>query len=123
MVDLDTSFLIEALREGTDQAALLGSWRSLGETMEISAIAWGEFLSGPLTAGTEEMARVLFPRPRALEQDDAERAALLFNQTGRRSKSYVDCCIAASAIRAGSRLATSNEDDFKRMLPHGLRLA
>ena len=34
-----------------------------------------------------------------LEQADAERAARLFNLTGRRAKSYAVCCIAAVAIR------------------------
>ena len=63
-----------------------------------------------------------FPK-RDLLEVDAERAAHLFNETGRRSKSFADCCIAAAAVRAGAKLATSNEDDFKRMVPHGLQLA
>jgi predicted nucleic acid-binding protein len=123
VVDLDTSFLIEAMHPDTAEAVLLAGWLAAGETVEVSAVAWGEFLCGPLLENHEETARRMLPDVRAFDKIDAERAAELFNLSGRRSKSYADCCIAACAIRAGARLATSNEDDFKRMLPHGLQLA
>lgn len=61
--------------------------------------------------------------PKALTRPDAEKAAELFNATGRRAKSYADCCIAAIAIRASVPLAASNHDDFNPMLAHGLALA
>ena len=54
---------------------------------------------------------------------NAEKAAELFNLTGRRSRSYVDCCIAAIAIRAQAPLATSNRHDFTSMAAQGLMLA
>ncbi len=83
----------------------------------------GEFLCGPISVAAEGFARLMLPAAVPLEQADAEKAARLFNQTGRRSKSYADCCIAAVAIRLGAPLATSNRDDFAPMVPHGLLLA
>jgi predicted nucleic acid-binding protein len=94
-----------------------------GERVGISAVAWGEFLCGPLSAGVETLARQLLPAPEPLISADAERAAQLFSATGRRSRSFADCCIAAVALRVGSRLATSNTADFQPFVPHGLVLA
>ena len=68
------------------------------------------------------LASIAFSQEKA-PPTDAEKAARLFNLTGRRSKSYADCCIAAVAIRLGAPLATSNRDDFTPMVPHGLILA
>ena len=123
MIHLDTNFLIDALVPGSAQEAQLVGWLGAGETLGISALAWGEFLCGPLSPVAEAFARRLFPDAAALERADAEKAAELFNLTGRRSKSYVDCCIAAVAIRVQAPLATSNRDDFMPMVPHGLVLA
>ena len=123
MVHLDTNFLIDALVSGSSQEAQLVKWLASGEPLRTSAVAWGEFLCGPLSAAAEALARRFFPNAEAFEQADAEKAASLFNLTGRRSKSYADCCIAAVAIRAHAALATSNRDDFLAMVPHGLLLA
>lgn len=98
-------------------------WLSSGKSVGISAIAWGEFLCGPLSPAAEAFARQLLPAAHPLERADAEKAAELFNLTGRKSKSYADCCIAAVTIRQQAALATSNRDDFLRMVPHGLVLA
>ena len=123
MIHLDTNFLIDALVPGSAQEAQLVGWLGAGETLGISALAWGEFLCGPLSPAAETFARSFFPGAEVLERADAEKAAELFNLTGRRSKSYADCCIAAVAIRAQAPLATSNRDDFTPMTPHGLVLA
>lgn len=123
MIHLDTNFLIDALVPGSEQETQFAGWLSAGEKLGISAVAWGEFLCGPLSATAEELARKLLPVAESLERADAEKAAELFNLTGRRSKSYADCCIGAVAIRCGALLATSNRDDFTPLVPHGLVLA
>ena len=89
----------------------------------MSALAWGEFLCGPLSETAEAFARQLLPIAEPLDRSDAEKAAVLFNLTGRRSKTYTDCCIAAVAIRLQAPLATSNRSDFTPMTAHGLMLA
>jgi len=47
----------------------------------------------------------------------------VLNRTGRRTKSFVDCCIAATAIRVSAPLATSNPVGFLPLAAHGLVLA
>ena len=123
MIHLDTNFLIDALVSGSAQEAALVGCLGAGETLGISAVAWGEFICGPLSTAAEALARQLLPDAEALERIDAEKAAELFNLTGRRAKSFADCCIAAVAIRAHAQLATSNRDDFTPMIPHWLMLA
>lgn len=123
MIHLDTNFLIDALVAGSSQESQMIAWLSAGETVGISAIAWGEFLCGPLSPIAEAFARQLLPNAEPLDRTDAELAARLFNATGRRSKSYADCCVAAVAIRMKASLATSNVNDFKPMIAHGLVLA
>ncbi len=120
---LDTNFLIDALVPGSAQEAQRWAGLGAGEPLGISPVAWGEFLRGPLSPAAEALARRLLPDAEALEQADAEKAAELFNLTGRRAKRFSDCCIAAVAIRSHAQLATSNREDFMPMVAHGLGLA
>ncbi len=123
MVHLDTNFLIDALVAGSPQESALAMWLVSGEPVGISAVAWGEFLCGPLSPAAEVAARQMLPVSENLTRADAEMAAGLFNKTGRRSKTYADCCIAAVAIRVHARLATSNAGDFAPLAAFGLTLA
>jgi predicted nucleic acid-binding protein len=93
-----------------------------GEDLGISAIAWSEFLCGPLSAQEQALAEILFPTPEPFLPTDALMSAVLFNATGRRSRSLADCQIAAVAIRCGARLATNNLADFLPFESRGLAL-
>jgi predicted nucleic acid-binding protein len=67
-------------------------------------------------------ARALLPNPEPLLPADADRAADLYNATGRRRGSLADCLIAATCLRLGASLATANVGDFRGFEPMGLRL-
>lgn len=88
----------------------------------MSTIAWTEFLCGPVDANDSAIATRLVTERPAFTDDDAALAAKLFNASGRRRGSLADCMIAAAAIRAEAPLATSNSQDFTRLVAHGLVL-
>jgi predicted nucleic acid-binding protein len=89
----------------------------------MSAVALAELLCGPLEASHLELiSRVVSERAPFLEED-AVLAARLFNESGRRRGSLMDCIIAASALRAGASLATANARDFRRFAAAGLTLS
>lgn len=122
-VHLDTNCLVyytngdgEALIERID------SWLREGRKLSVSAMVWAEFLCGPLSEEDQDLATALISDVLPITREDAALAGLLFQATGRRTRSLSDCVIAATAIRAGVPLATKNQDDFKAFVPHGLRL-
>jgi len=120
---LDTSFLIAALEGRPRELAWMDAAAAGAAPLAISAIAWCEFLCGPLRPGQERDARALLGEPVAFTEADAALAATLYNQGGRRRGSLPDCQIAAVAIRSGAGLATPNPRDFARFTAAGLRLA
>ena len=123
MIHLDTNFLIQISVAGSAAHARFAAWASAQEAVNVSTIAWAEFLCGPMDATGEALARQIFPQPEPFVAADAAMAASLFNQTGRRSRSLADCMIAAVAMRCGARLATLNAGDFQPLTSHGLNLA
>lgn len=123
MIHLDTSFLIRALARETAEDLQFRDWLRGGTSFAISAIAWAEFLCGPLQAGQAELAARIVREQLPFLPEDAFQAARLFNLGGRRRGSLTDCMIAAIALRAGATLATSNPGDFHKLEPYGLRLA
>jgi len=123
MIHLDTSFLIRALDAGSTQDRQLRDWISDGVVLGMSAVAWTEFLCGPLPSATLVLADDLVGPRRAFTTGDATLAARLFNESGRRRGSLLDCMIAATALGEGARIATMNVKDFRRFEPFGLRLA
>lgn len=123
MIHFDTNFLIQATKGGSPSHHDFRKWSAAGEILTVSSIAWAEYLCGPLDSKGEQIARQMFPSPESFLATDADLAALLFNRTGRRSRSLADCMIAAVAIREGAKLATLNKGDFQPFVSHGLALA
>ena len=56
MIHLDTNYLIGLAVPGSREAAEVDEWLAAGQTLAVSAIAWSEFLNGPVTL--EEISRV-----------------------------------------------------------------
>jgi predicted nucleic acid-binding protein len=124
MIHLDTNYLIGLLVKGSPQAGDVAGWLVAGQTFAASAIAWTEFLNGPVTPLEVSRAEaVLQSRIVPFGQQEAVLAADLFNRTGRRRGSRFDCLIAATAILTQAEVATVNQSDFRAFLQHGLRLA
>jgi predicted nucleic acid-binding protein len=113
IIELDSNFLVAVLDAGGNQSEMLHSWTRSGARIQISAIAWSEYLCGPLDAAVVPLTRKLVNSVEAFTERDAELASELFNGTGRRSRSHVDCMIAAHAIRRDATLATLNTRDFR----------
>lgn len=122
-IHLDTSFLIRALLPGSPEAARLTEWLSDRHALAVSAVAWCEFLCGPMDREVEGVARRLVQRVVPVGEDEAAQAAGLFNHAGRRRGSLADCLIAATAMLDGGVLATSDPGHFQRFLDAGLTLA
>jgi len=128
---LDTDYLVsfaDHFHENHGRARdEIREWIIAGHDVSASSVAWQEFYSGKskprppeITAfakGTLTAGIVLFG------EEQAEKAAELFHQTGRRRRLVCDCAIAATAIVANAELATFNLTHFKRFVPYGLRIA
>ena len=121
-VHLDTSFLIRALVPGTDECTRLRRWLTERTPLAVSTLVWGEFLCGPLDDEASAVAARIAHRHVPVRTTEATDAARLFNASGRRRGSFPDCVIAATAIGAGAKLATSDTADFGRFSAMGLEL-
>jgi predicted nucleic acid-binding protein len=121
-VYLDTSFLIRALVRGTPEDRTLRLWLAAGRSVRISSLVWAEFLCGPLSPEEQELARGVVGQPSPFSDEDAALAAELFNESGRRRRTFLDCLIAAGALRGRGELATSNPADFQPFAERGLTI-
>jgi predicted nucleic acid-binding protein len=122
VIQLDTSFLIRALVRHSPEDALLRRWLRDRTPLGVSAIAWTEFLCGPLRPREVELAAQIVGEVLPFRLDEATVAAELFNGSGRRRGTLVDCMLAASAISRDAALATSNPADFHRLEARGLKV-
>jgi predicted nucleic acid-binding protein len=122
MIHLDTSFLIRGLVRGSREDERLRAWLGAGEALAMSAVAWAEFLCGPVEAPLLELVGQIVTERVPFGEGEAALAAHLFNQSGRRRGSLADCMIAASAIQARAALATQNPVDYRRFEALGLRI-
>jgi len=123
VIHLDTSFLIRVFVAGSLEDKSLRRWLRTGETVRISSVVWAEFLCGPVSNAIAEDVAELFGEPVPFEGMDATLAAQLYNLTGRRRGSMIDCMIAAIALRNAAALATGNAAGFRRFAQTGLQLA
>lgn len=124
MIHLDTNYLIGLLVRGSPEATKVDQWLVSGESLAVSAIAWTEFINGPVTAAeVSQVEIVLQSQIIPFGKTEAVLAADLFNKTGRRRGSRFDCMIAATAILHQAGLATVNQPDFKGFTALGLKLA
>ena len=89
----------------------------------MSAIAWAEFLCGPIDKSVLKLATEIIRRRSSFAEEQAIIAARLFNESGRQRGTFVDCMIAATALSEGALIATSNVSDFRRFEPFGLKMA
>lgn len=115
MIHLDTSFLIRALVVGSPEDRRLRGWIVGNEGLRVSAVAWAEFLCGPIEPAAVELAGDILDEPIPFLAEDAAGAARLFNLSGRRRGSLTDCMVAAVAVRMRASLATSNPKDFNKL--------
>jgi predicted nucleic acid-binding protein len=124
MIHLDTNYLVGLAVARSPQAQRVDQWLASGESLAASALAWAEFLNGPVQP--QEIAlveSVIEGRVVPFDKAAAILAADLFNQTRRRRGSRFDCLIAATAILVQADLATENSGDFAPFVSHGLKLA
>ena len=122
MIHLDTSFLIRALNLGTPEDRKLREWIGAGETLSMSAVAWAEFLCGPLDESEIALADQIVGQRSDFTPDQAAIAARLFNESGRRRGSLIDYMIAAAALANSAPIATENVADFRRFQDFGLKV-
>ena len=123
MIHLDTSFLIRGSVSGSTEDRALRGWVGAQEALGVSTIAWAEFLCGPYERSSLEFLINVIDRHVDFTSAHAEIAAHLFNQSGRRRGSQMDCMIAATAIAENAPIATTNERDFRQFESEGLTLA
>ncbi|HEY2423947.1 MAG TPA: type II toxin-antitoxin system VapC family toxin [Chthoniobacterales bacterium] len=120
---LDTNYLVRCLLKGARESAEVVQWRQSGETLLSAAPAWYEFLCGPVTDQQSRIVRAFLSGGIiAFDEVHTTEAARLFNAVGRLRRLRTDTMIAATAIVAGARLATSNKGDFDLFIPHGLKI-
>jgi len=123
MIHLDTNYLIGLLFRGSVEAAKVDQWLAASQPLAASAIAWSEFLNGPVTSTeASQVEAVVNSQIISFGKAEAALASDLFNKTGRRRGSRFDCLIAATAILADAELATENKSDFTPFVPFGLKV-
>ncbi len=123
MIHLDTSFLIRALVRGSRQDRTLRRWLKEDETLAMSAVAWTEFLCGPVAEEHLPIVAQIIAERAPFRDEEARVAAELYHRSGRHRGSLVDCMIAAIALTGDAPLATANTDEFRRFVAWGLVLA
>jgi len=76
VIQLDTSFLIRALVRHSPEDELLRQWLRDGTPLAVSAIAWTEFLCGPLRRREIQLAAQIVGEVLPFGQDARELPSL-----------------------------------------------
>ena len=122
MILLDTNYLIAVLVKNSPEADRIRAWLA-SEDLCTTAIAWYEFLSGPVDEeGVGLVSALLRDRVIPFSGNQAQEGARLWNATGRQRRLRIDAMIAGAAVVSGAELATANLGDFEPFRPYGLRL-
>ena len=121
-IHLDTNQLIGAAQLGSTVHLRVDRWLRGGVILQTSAIAWAEFLCGPVTPAERVTAESILSAIHPIDARSAALGATLFNASGRRARSLANCLIAATALLSEAPLFTENRDDFQPFVPHGLVL-
>jgi predicted nucleic acid-binding protein len=113
-VHLDTDFLVRALAsQGPERRRLFELAASRAE-MQMSSLAWYEFVRGPRSPEQVAVARSLFEDDGIIPFSDdlAELAAETFRQLGSPRRRSADIAIGITALEMNARLLSCNADDF-----------
>lgn len=123
MIHLDTNLLIAATDPADLHVPVYIAVLDKGLPMGASACAWTEYHSRPVDPQTEKLLlQMLRGGIVPFDEETAILAGELFFQTGSKRRTRMDCMIAATAIRAGAELATTDPEDFAAFVPYGLKL-
>ena len=86
----------------------------------MSAVAWAELLCGPLARSEMEWAAEIVGQRQDFTAEHAALAARLFNESGRRRGSLIDCMIAG---HGAGRRRVPRDREYRGLSPvQGLRL-
>ncbi|GAB4165415.1 MAG: hypothetical protein Fur0032_02120 [Terrimicrobiaceae bacterium] len=123
VIHLDTNCMISYAGEVSESVvARVEEWIMEDRKLCCSAMAWAEFLCGPILPEEVSDMEALLNQVAPVTPFLALEGARLFKETRRRSRSLADCLIAATAIAAHAPLASNNRDNFAPFVPHGLEL-
>lgn len=123
MIHLDTNVLIAAGDALNVHHQAARNFLSAPGVFAASTVVWMEFVSKPLPPVLVEAARHLLKGGLLpFDEETAVLAGELYFRAGSRRRTRMDSMIAATAIRSGAELATTNRDDFAPFLPLGLKL-
>lgn len=123
MIHIDTNLLIASVDPSHEHAHVWMRLIESGDTFAVSAVAWTEFRSYPISYNQlRALDQLLSGGVIAFERTHADLAGELFLQTSARRKNRLDSMIAATTIMAGAKLATVNQADFRPFVSLGLKL-
>ena len=113
-VHLDTDFLVYALSTAGPERRKLIEISNSGQSIEMSAIAWYEFMRGPRTPQQMGRARAFFQQDGIIpfSESIAAEAAEVFRRLGSPRRRAADVAIGVTAIARGATLLTRNVRDF-----------